>query len=149
MVSSGTADNNNLFTWFAFQSSVSVVTERTRAVGHTVRDPALRVRPASALLQTRVPARSVRAAAFARLAVVVAVARVPDALDVRLALEPVGARAHGPAVDHAALGVPSAGRVGRVAGIFAPSVLARAVGTAVGVGPAPGRARSVRAHVSL
>lgn len=136
-------------TWFALEPSVPVVPERTRAMGHPVGDPALRVRPAGPLLQTRIPAHFVGTASFARLAVVVPVAGVSDALDVRLALEPVRARAHGSAIDDAALGVLPAGRFGRVARVFASPVLARAVGGAIGAGATSDRAHAVRTHVSL
>lgn len=132
-----------IFTWFAFKLSVSVVPERTRAMGHSVGDPALRVRSTGPLLQTRISAHFVGTASFTRLAVVVPVTGVSDALDVRLALEPVRAHADGSAIDDAALGVLSAGRVGRVTGIFAFPVLARAIGGTIGAGATSDHAHAV------
>lgn len=118
-------------------------------MGHPVGHAALRVRTAGTLFQARVPAHLVGAALLARLAVAVGGARVPGALDVRLALEPVGAHAHGPVVGGAALGVLTARRVGRVARVLALPVLARTVGRAVRVRPASHGAHPGRTHVSL
>lgn len=92
-----------LFTWFAFDPGVPVVAERTRTMCHSVGNPALSVRSASSLLQTRVPARFIGATPFVRLAVIVLGASVPNALDIRFTLEPVRARTNGPVLDSAAL----------------------------------------------
>lgn len=147
----GGAGGRGILTWFAFESCVAVVSERTRTMGHSVGDPALGVGPARPLLQTRVPAHSVGAAFFVRLAVAVLAARIPGARDVRFTLEPVRARAHGPVIGHAALGIRSARRppAGRVAGVLAFSVLTTPVVGTVGVRTAPDRAHPVLTYTAL
>jgi len=118
-------------------------------MSHSVDDSTLRVRPASSLFQTGVSAHPVAAAFLVRLAVVVPVARVSHALDVRLALEPVRARANGPVVDHATLGVLSAPRRAVVARIFAFLVETRTIAGAVRVRATPDHAHRVRTYVAL
>lgn len=117
----------------------------------SVHDPTLRVRSAGPLLQTGIPAHSVGAAFLVRLAVVVRVARVPHAPDVRFPLEPVRARANGPVVDRATFRVLSAPRVvgGLVAGIFTFLVAAPTVAGTIRVRTTPDHAHGVRTYVAL
>lgn len=138
-----------VLTWFAFELSVSIISDRTRTMSDPVRDPALRVRSAGALFQTGIPAHVIRTAFFTRFAVVVPFAGISGALDVRLSLEPVGTSAHGPVIVDVTFGTLAARRVGPVAGIFAFSVLTRSIPGAIRARTASHRANSVRTYVTL
>lgn len=138
-----------IFTGFAFELSVPVITRRTRAIRHPISDPTLGIGSASSLLQTRISAHPIGVTFFVRFAIVILIARISRAFDVRLTLEPVWTHANCPVVDNVTLGILSARYVGRVAGILAFLVQTRPIAGTIRVRTTPDHTHPVRAYVAI
>lgn len=138
-----------IFTGFTFKFSVPIITRWTRAIRHSVGDPTLGIGPTSSLLQTRISAHPIGVAFFVRLAIVVLIAGISRAFDVRLTLEPIRTHANCPVVDDVTLGIRSAWNVGRVAGIFAFLVQTWPIAGTIRVRTTPNHAHSVRTYVTI